>query len=54
VLLGIGNAGLHPDVVKVGGWFGLAAASAAWYAGFAALINSTFGQTLLPVVPLRP
>jgi uncharacterized protein len=53
VLLGIGNAGTHPDVVKIGGWFGLATAAAAWYASAAALINSTFGRRVLPVVPLR-
>jgi uncharacterized protein len=53
VLLGIGNAGTHPDVVKIGGWFGLAAAAVAWYASSAAVINSTFGRTVLPVVPLR-
>jgi len=53
VLLGIGNAGTHPDVVKVGGWVGLGAAAVAWYASCAAVINSTFGRTVLPVVPLR-
>ena len=45
-LLGIGNAGAHTNIVKAGGWFGLAtAAAAAWYASFAAVMNSTFGRT---------
>jgi uncharacterized protein len=52
-LLGIGNAGAYADVIKVGGWVGLATAAAAWYASFAAVANSTFGRTLLPVAPLK-
>jgi succinate-acetate transporter protein len=52
-LLGIGNAGAHENVTKIGGWFGLATAAAAWYASFAAVTNSTFGRTVLPVIPLR-
>jgi len=51
-LLGIGNAGPHPNITKAGGWVGLATALAAWYASFAAVTNSTFGRTVLPVVPL--
>jgi len=51
-LLGIGNAGDHTDIVKWGGYFGLATAAAAWYASFAGVANSTFGRTLLPVRPL--
>ncbi|HEY6762685.1 MAG TPA: acetate uptake transporter [Baekduia sp.] len=51
-LLGIGNAGGHTNVVHAGGWVGLAAAAAAWYASFAAVTNSTFGRTVLPVKPL--
>jgi succinate-acetate transporter protein len=52
-LLGIGNAGAHENVTKIGGWLGLATAAAAWYASFAAVTNSTFGRIVLPVVPLR-
>jgi uncharacterized protein len=52
-LLGIGNAGAHANVTKIGGWLGLATAAAAWYASFAAVTNSTFGRIVLPVVPLR-
>jgi succinate-acetate transporter protein len=50
--LGIGNSGAHPNIVKLGGWLGLATAVAAWYASFAAVINSTFARTVLPVKPL--
>ena len=52
-LLGIGDAGAHPNITKAGGWFGLATAAAAWYASFAAVVNSTFGRTVLPVMPLQ-
>jgi uncharacterized protein len=50
-LLGIGNAGTHTNVVKWGGWFGLATAAVAWYASFAAVTNATFNRTVLPVRP---
>jgi succinate-acetate transporter protein len=53
LLLGIGNSGAHTSIVKAGGWFGLATAVAAWYASFAAVTNSTFGRTVLPVKPLK-
>jgi succinate-acetate transporter protein len=51
-LLGIGNSGAHPNIIKLGGYFGLATAAAAWYASFAAVTNSTFGRVVLPVKPL--
>jgi succinate-acetate transporter protein len=51
-LLGIGNANESEGVVEAGGWCGLATAAAAWYASFAAVTNSTFGRTVLPVRPL--
>jgi len=53
ILLAIGNSGLDNDVVKFGGWFGIATAIVAWYASMAAVVNSTFGRTVLPVKPLR-
>jgi uncharacterized protein len=60
-LLAIGNASLAGGTattngtIKLGGWFGLATAIAAWYASFAVVVNSTFGRVVLPVVPLaRP
>jgi hypothetical protein len=52
-LLGIGNAGAHPNIIKAGGWVGLATAAAAWYASFAAVTNSTFGRIVMPVRPLN-
>jgi uncharacterized protein len=52
ILLGAGNSGNHTNLVKWGGYIGLATAAAAWYASFAAVTNSTFGRTVLPVVPL--
>src|SRR5947207_5367375 len=51
-LLGIGNARANTDVVKYGGYVGLATAAAAWYAPFAAVTNATFKRTVLPVRPL--
>ena len=39
--------------MHIGGWVGLATAVAAWYASFAAVTNSTFGRTVLPVKPLQ-
>jgi succinate-acetate transporter protein len=59
IVLGIGNsalAGTHNVIngtIKVGGYLGIATAIAAWYASFAAVINSTFGRVIAPVVPLR-
>jgi len=52
ILLGAGNSGAHENVIKWGGYLGLATAAAAWYASFAAVTNSTFGRTVLPVMPL--
>jgi uncharacterized protein len=52
LLLGIGDAGSHSEIVKVGGWFGLAASAAALYGAFAGAINGTYARTLLPLVPL--
>ena len=53
LMLGIGDAGAHDELVKIGGWFGLATAAAALYAAFAGVINTTYERTLLPLVPLR-
>jgi succinate-acetate transporter protein len=53
ILLGIGNSGGHETITKWGGYVGLATAAAAWYASFAAVTNSTFGRTVLPVWPLN-
>jgi uncharacterized protein len=53
ILLGIGNSGGHENIIKWGGYVGLATALAAWYASFAAVANSTFGRIILPVWPLN-
>jgi succinate-acetate transporter protein len=52
ILLAIGASGGHETVTHWGGYLGLATAAAAWYASFAAVTNSTFGRTVLPVIPL--
>jgi succinate-acetate transporter protein len=55
ILLAIGNVGANESVIHWGGYLGLATAVAAWYASFAAVVNSTFGRTVMPVIPLaRP
>jgi succinate-acetate transporter protein len=54
ILLAIGDSGGHENVTKWGGYVGLATALAAWYASFAGVLNSTFGRTVLPVMPLKP
>jgi hypothetical protein len=53
ILLGIGNSGNHETIIHWGGYVGIATAIAAWYASFAAVINSTFGRTVAPVMPLQ-
>ena len=58
IILGIGNsslAGTHSAIngtIKLGGYFGIATAIVAWYASFAAVLNSTFGRVVMPVFPL--
>jgi succinate-acetate transporter protein len=51
LLLGIGDAGAHPNIVKAGGYVGIATALAAWYASFAVVTNKTLGREVLPVGP---
>jgi succinate-acetate transporter protein len=54
ILLAWGDLGSgHTSITHAGGGVGLATAIAAWYASFAAVMNSTWGRTLLPVFPLR-
>jgi len=53
LLLGIGEWTTTTGVSKAGGFVGIATAAAAWYASFAAVTNSTFGRTVLPVKPLK-
>jgi len=51
IVLGIGQAGGTENIIKAGGYIGIATAIAAWYASFAGVTNSTFGRTVLPVRP---
>ena len=53
LMLGIGDAGAHSELVKIAGWFGLATAATGLYGAFASVINSTVERTLLPLLPLR-
>jgi len=53
VLLAIGNDGGDKTILHWGGYVGLATAAAAWYASFAAVVNSTFAKAVLPVFPLN-
>ena len=43
---------LLPDLTKVGGILGLAAAAVAWYLCLAGVMASTFGRPILPNRPL--
>jgi succinate-acetate transporter protein len=52
-LLGVGDWTETTGITKAGGFFGIATAAAAWYASFAAVTNSTFGRTVMPVKPLN-
>jgi len=59
IVLGIGNSALAGTrsvtngTIKLGGYLGIVTAIAAWYASFAAVINSTFARSIMPVFPLR-
>ena len=58
IVLGIGNSALSGTLqttngtIKLGGYLGLATAIAAWYTAIAAVLESTFARTVLPVWPL--
>ncbi len=52
LVLGIGEWTGTESIAKLGGFIGLATAVAAWYASFAAVTNSTFDRTVMPVKPL--
>jgi succinate-acetate transporter protein len=53
IVLGIGDAEANKSITHIGGFIGIATAIAAWYASFAAVTNSTFGRTVLPVKELK-
>ncbi len=52
VFLGIGNSGGDASIKHIGGYFGLATAFAAWYGSMAAVVNFTWGRTVMPTWPL--
>jgi succinate-acetate transporter protein len=53
LVLGIADAQGDAGLLKVGGYFGIATAIAAWYASAAAVTNDTFGRIVLPVKDLK-
>jgi uncharacterized protein len=53
IILGIGDASASSGITKLGGWFGIATAIAAWYASFAEVTNATFNRVVMPTKPLR-
>jgi uncharacterized protein len=59
IVLGIGNSALAGGTstingtIKLGGWLGILTAIAAWYTAIAAVLESTFARTVLPVFPLN-
>ncbi len=53
IFLTIGNWGAgHTNMVKIGGWLGIATAALAWYASAAGVINETHGKVVLAVGPM--
>jgi succinate-acetate transporter protein len=52
-VLGIGESAANENVIKAGGYIGLATAAVAWYASFAVVTNKTFGRTVIPVKELK-
>src|SRR4051812_39261400 len=53
IVLGIGESGADANIIKAGGFIGLATAVAAWYASFATVTNKTFGRIVMPVKELK-
>ncbi len=53
ILLAIANIGVHPNVLKAGGYLGVVTAAVAWYASFAAVTNATWKRTVLPTWPAK-
>jgi succinate-acetate transporter protein len=51
--LAIGNLNETANLVKIGGYLGVATAIAAWYASFATVANDTWRRTLLPTMPAK-
>jgi hypothetical protein len=53
ILLAIANDGGNATTGHWAGYVGIATAAAAWYASFGAVVNSTFGRTVVPLFPLN-
>lgn len=49
VILGIGDLTTTTGITKIGGWFGIATALAAWYASFAGVTTFAFKKPIVPV-----
>jgi uncharacterized protein len=49
LLLGIGNMATQDNIIKVGGFVGVATALAAWYASFAGVTTFAFKKPIVPV-----
>lgn len=47
-ILAIGNFATSDGWIKLGGWFGVATALAAWYASFAGVTNFAFKRAVVP------
>jgi uncharacterized protein len=54
VFLTIGGFNSNTNMNKIGGWFGIATAAAAWYASFGGVVNETFKKVVIPLMPLAP
>jgi succinate-acetate transporter protein len=54
VFLTIGAFHTSTSMDKIGGWFGVATAAAAWYASFGGVVNETFQKAVIPLIPLAP
>jgi hypothetical protein len=52
VILALGDFNSSTGITKLGGWFGIATALAAWYTSFAGVTAFTFKRQVLPVGPL--
>ena len=50
-ILAIGEFATSDGIHKLGGWFGIATAVAAWYASFAGVAAFTFKRPMMPTGP---
>ena len=53
LLLGIGDAGSHSEIVKIGGWFGIATAAAGRMPRSLRSSTARWSGQVLPLIPLR-